>query len=65
MKNRPLVIPEPQAHKELNPSLRISRRNHTNAVQPFHLIQDSALNPLLCNNNLTGPVAASVQCSGN
>ena len=21
MKNRPLVIPEPQAHKELNPSL--------------------------------------------
>ena len=23
MKNRPLVIPEPQAHKELNPSLML------------------------------------------
>ena len=24
MKNRPLVIPEPQAHKELNPSLEVT-----------------------------------------
>ena len=42
MKNRPLVIPEPQAHKELNPSLLIQK--FINALNKYLTIYLTLIN---------------------